>query len=64
MVGGMAPPDDQPRDRAQAAVPPTCAVDPDVHCPVCASRGQRVRMHPIKAHYQCPECRYFDSCCM
>ena len=44
--------------------PPACAVDPDVECPVCASAGQRVRMLPVKAHYQCPRCRYFDSCCM
>jgi hypothetical protein len=41
-----------------------CAVDPDVDCPVCAARGERVQMLPIKAHYQCPRCRYFDSCCM
>ena len=27
-------------------------------------RGLRVKMLPVKAHYQCPECRYFDSCCM
>ena len=44
--------------------PPACAVDPDVECPVCASAGHRVRMLPVKAHYQCPRCRYFDSCCM
>jgi len=44
--------------------PPACAVDPDVDCPACAARGRRVRMQPIKAHYQCPECHYFDSCCM
>ncbi len=37
---------------------------PDVTCPVCAARGKLVRMLPIKAHVQCPECRYFDSCCM
>jgi hypothetical protein len=43
---------------------PACAIDPDVECPVCAARGLRVRMHPVKAHYQCPQCRYFDSCCM
>ena len=43
---------------------PACAIDPDTECPVCAARGYRVRMHPVKAHYQCPECRYFDSCCM
>jgi hypothetical protein len=49
-------------DRAEAA--PACAVDPDIECPACAARGRRVRMHPIKAHYQCPECHYFDSCCM
>ena len=47
-----------------AAAPPACAVDPDTECPVCAARGNRVRMLPVKAHYQCPECRYFDSCCM
>jgi hypothetical protein len=45
-------------------VPPACAIDPDSECPVCAARGVRVKMQPIKAHYQCPECRYFDSCCM
>jgi hypothetical protein len=50
-------------DRADAA-PPACAVDPDVDCPACAAAGVRVRMQPIKAHYQCPRCRYFDSCCM
>ena len=44
--------------------PPACAIDPDTECPVCAGRGQRVKMLPVKAHYQCPECRYFDSCCM
>jgi len=48
----------------EVAAPPACAVDPDTECPVCAARGRRVRMLPIKAHYQCPECRYFDSCCM
>jgi hypothetical protein len=44
--------------------PPACAIDPDTECPVCAARGRRVKMQPVKAHYQCPECRYFDSCCM
>jgi hypothetical protein len=44
--------------------PPACAIDPDTECPVCAARGRRVKMLPVKAHYQCPECRYFDSCCM
>jgi len=44
--------------------PPACAVDPDLECPVCAARGLRVKMLPVKAHYQCPDCRYFDSCCM
>jgi hypothetical protein len=47
-----------------SAAPPACAIDPDTECPVCAARGRRVRMLPVKAHYQCPECRYFDSCCM
>jgi hypothetical protein len=65
--------DDSPRspssqpalsDQARGSSPPACAVDPDVDCPVCAARGRRVRMQPVKAHYQCPECRYFDSCCM
>jgi hypothetical protein len=37
---------------------------PDVTCPVCSDRGKTVRMLPVKAHYQCPECRYHDSCCM
>jgi hypothetical protein len=45
-------------------VPPACAVDPDTECAVCAARGIRVKMQPVKAHYQCPDCRYFDSCCM
>ncbi len=43
---------------------PACAIDPDTECPVCAARGERVKMQPVKAHYQCPTCRYFDSCCM
>jgi len=51
-------------DPQRAAVPPACAVDPDVECPACAARGRRVRMQPVKAHYQCPDCHYFDSCCM
>jgi hypothetical protein len=51
-------------DAARTAAPPACAVDPDVECPVCAARGRRVRMLPVKAHYQCPDCHYFDSCCM
>jgi hypothetical protein len=54
---------DQKREKLVEA-PPACGVDPDVECPVCASAGQRVRMLPVKAHYQCPRCRYFDSCCM
>lgn len=49
---------------ATRAVAPACAVDPDIDCPACAARGRRVRMHPVKAHYQCPDCHYFDSCCM
>jgi hypothetical protein len=49
---------------AAGVAPPACAVDPDIECPVCAARGRRVRMHPVKAHYQCPDCHYFDSCCM
>ena len=55
-----------PNDGAESslAAPPACAVDPDIECPVCAARGRRVRMHPVKAHYQCPDCHYFDSCCM
>ncbi len=58
------------RDSSGGTVPsgagtaPACAVDPDIECPVCAARGRRVRMQPVKAHYQCPDCRYFDSCCM
>jgi hypothetical protein len=44
--------------------PPACAIDPDTECPVCAARGVRIKMQPVKAHYQCPACRYFDSCCM
>jgi hypothetical protein len=56
---------DSPESRGtQVAAPPACAVDPDVECPVCASAGKRVRLLPVKAHYQCPQCRYFDSCCM
>jgi len=49
---------------SRTATLPACAVDPDIDCPACAARGRRVRMQPVKAHYQCPECRYFDSCCM
>jgi hypothetical protein len=63
----MAPPPQRPdavSAEATSPAPPACAVDPDSECPVCAAAGKRVRMLPIKAHYQCPECRYFDSCCM
>ena len=49
--------------KAESA-PPACAIDPDSECPACAARGLRVKMYPVKAHYQCPECHYFDSCCM
>jgi hypothetical protein len=56
--------DDQLSPAPTEAAPPACAIDPDTECPVCAARGRRVKMHPVKAHYQCPECRYFDSCCM
>jgi hypothetical protein len=52
------------RDEKAQPGQPACAIDPDTECPVCAGRGQRVKMQPVKAHYQCPECRYFDSCCM
>jgi hypothetical protein len=45
-----------------AAGAATC--HPDVACPVCTGRGKTIRMLPVKAHYQCPECHYFDSCCM
>jgi len=55
---------DAPRPTSSVDAPPVCAIDPDTECPVCAAKGQRVKMLPIKAHYQCPECRYFDSCCM
>lgn len=59
---------DAPKPEAPAArpidAPPACAVDPDSECPACAAAGKRVRMHPVKAHYQCPVCHYFDSCCM
>ena len=60
-------PDDRDDARARpatVAAPPACAVDPDTECPVCAARGRRVRLLPVKAHYQCPDCHYFDSCCM
>ncbi len=57
-------PDAADRDAQAQPAPPACAVDPDTECPVCAARGRRVKMLPVKAHYQCPECRYFDSCCM
>ena len=57
-------PDAADRDVKAEPGPPACAIDPDTECPVCAGRGLRVRMLPVKAHYQCPECRYFDSCCM
>jgi len=53
-----------PPDEARRSPPAACAVDPDIDCPVCAARGRRVRMLPVKAHYQCPDCHYFDSCCM
>jgi transposase-like protein len=62
----MADPETKSRfpDSTAATARPACAIDPDVECPVCAARGERVKMHPVKAHYQCPKCRYFDSCCM
>ncbi|HEY5089087.1 MAG TPA: hypothetical protein VIK30_03915 [Polyangia bacterium] len=47
---------------AKAAAAASC--HPDVACPVCAGMGKTIRMVPVKAHYQCPECHYFDSCCM
>lgn len=63
--------DDRPREPAGSrqtpagAAPATAsACHPDVVCPVCVARGKSVRMVPVKAHYQCPDCRYFDSCCM
>jgi hypothetical protein len=62
--------DDRAREQAEArnargAAPATAsACHPDVVCPVCVAKGKAVRMVPVKAHYQCPECRYFDSCCM
>jgi hypothetical protein len=69
--------DREPSDRPVAAErPPTptgnrgaapataAACHPDVVCPVCTARGKSIQMVPVKAHYQCPECRYFDSCCM
>ena len=50
---------------SRGAAPATVATcHPDVVCPVCTAKGKSIRMVPIKAHYQCPECRYFDSCCM
>jgi hypothetical protein len=64
VISSRAMPDSRATDPKAGPTPPACAVDPDVHCPVCASAGKRVRLHPVKAHYQCPECRYFDSCCM
>jgi transposase-like protein len=49
----------------RGAAPATVAAcHPDLVCPVCSARGKTVRMQPVKAHYQCPDCRYFDSCCM
>jgi hypothetical protein len=50
------------RPGAAPANAATC--HPDVVCPVCTAKGKSIRMVPVKAHYQCPECRYFDSCCM
>jgi hypothetical protein len=47
-----------------AAPATVAACHPDLVCPVCTARGKTVRMHPVKAHYQCPDCHYFDSCCM
>jgi hypothetical protein len=58
------PSDGAKDDGTTASASGACAVDPDVDCPACAAAGVRVRMQPIKAHYQCPRCRYFDSCCM
>jgi hypothetical protein len=50
---------------SRGAAPATAATcHPDVVCPVCTAKGKSIRMVPVKAHYQCPECRYFDSCCM
>jgi hypothetical protein len=60
----IPPRDPDGHNLAKGAAPAACAIDPDVQCPVCAARGERVQMLPIKAHYQCPKCRYFDSCCM
>ena len=51
-------------DARGAAPASVAACHPDLVCPVCTARGKTVRMVPIKAHYQCPDCRYFDSCCM
>jgi hypothetical protein len=65
--------DDRDRQRSPSTTTPSgrdaspatvAACHPDLVCPVCSARGKSVRMLPIKAHYQCPECRYFDSCCM
>ena len=53
-----------PRADRTAAPATVSACHPDLVCPVCTARGKTVRMHPVKAHYQCPECHYFDSCCM
>jgi hypothetical protein len=61
---GKAAPAARAGEDVASAAPPACAIDPDTECPVCAARGRRVRMLPVKAHYQCRECRYFDSCCM
>lgn len=55
----------EPARREGTGAPVTLsACHPDLVCPVCTARGKTVRMHPVKAHYQCPECHYFDSCCM
>jgi len=55
---------EQDSGSADAPVENASTCHPDLVCPVCTARGKFVRMLPVKAHYQCPECRYFDSCCM
>ena len=34
------------------------------HCPLCLVELCLVEMEWIHSHYQCPRCRWRDSCCM
>jgi hypothetical protein len=55
-------PDD---DRDEAAAPACRPPDLSTVCTPChEGRGKVVKMIPVHAHYQCPECGWRDSCCM